>query len=174
LLNSRSVVGAYDAFMVDVAAREPEAVGVEAIAKAAGLAIGRGTSDGTISCVNTLKGIWLIDEGATLSMAIRLIKDAWGFRKAALEGKAIEGLALFLSRFRHDIDRDVLVGKLAKYPQQGAGLLGSAKPLLANRSEKASMARCVAELVVMEYNKGRGSRTKLDPARIERREGAGR
>lgn len=148
-------MNAYDLFINEVNARDKVACGVTAVVESLGLAISRTGSDGHVACVNTLCSVWEIDKGETLRETLRLLIAAAGHDHDALDGKLIAGLSRFLTVFNGEVDRDVLVRKLAKYPAGPAGVLGNAKGL--HRVKKKSLPSCIMETLVDAYNQGRRS-----------------
>lgn len=153
-LNRRAFVDAYDLFANEVTAGEPAAVGVTEICSDLGLKIDRQGRDGHVACVNSLRTLWMKDEGATLRETLELLIAAAGCTRAAMEGKLIEGVGRFLGSFNGQVDRGVLAGKLAKYPGGPGAILGNAKGLR-RLSNNQSLSSCVAEILVTLYNSGR-------------------
>lgn len=152
-LNSRAAVSSFDKFMNEYGAGHEVAVGVHGIVRRHGFKIDRGAADGTIQCVEALKSIYQKDGGHALSKAIETAKQAWGRTSDAVEGKVLQGLGNMFATYNGGVDQPSLINKLAKYPGGPAGIMGSARALKSLRS--ASIAKCVEEVVVETYNKGR-------------------
>jgi len=159
-LNDRASVMPYDKFVNEAKANNPDALGVLAITNRHGLEIAKANADGKLTCVSTLKSLYKVDQGKTLNFVLGLIKEAWGTKSTALEGKLIEGIGAVVARYRESIDRDSLVNKLSKYPGGASGLVGDAKGM--NQYRRTTLSKCVAERVIETYNTGRRS-GKLDP-----------
>lgn len=152
-LNTRAAVGPYDKFMNELGAGHEVAVGVDRIVRRHGFKIDRQASDGHITCVEALKTIYEKDEGRALALTIETAKEAWGRRAGAVEGQVLKGIGSVFATYNGGVDRDALIKKLAKYPGGPSGIVSSARALKSLRS--ASVAKCVEEVVVEAYNKGR-------------------
>lgn len=152
-LNKRAPVSPYYTFRSELGAGHPVAVGAAQVVDKHGLKIAPYNSDGTITCVNTLKTVYARDEGRALDKALSTAIAAWGPTSSAVEGKLIEGLGVVFGYYNGEVDQPALVKKLAKYPGGASGLLGNAKALKQVRAK--SLSRCVAEAVIEAYNKGR-------------------
>lgn len=159
-LNDRSPVSPYDKFDNEVKAGMPAAVGTIAILRQRGLKFARYSDDGCICCPTSLRSIYAVDNGKTLSLAIDTVISAWGRTASAMEGKILESVGIVYSTYNGSVDQPALAKKLAKYSGGAPGLLGDAKGLKQYR--KASLTRCAAELIVESYNAGRRA-GKLDP-----------
>lgn len=159
-LNDRSPVSAYDKFENEVHAGIAEAVAIVSATRKHGLKINRSGADGTIICVNALKRVYCECGAAVLDSVLQIALAAWGKSSLAVDGKFISGLALVLSRYEDVIDTPVLIRKLAKYNGGPDCLIGAGLGLRALR--KASVPRCIAEVIVAAYNSGRQTH-KLDP-----------
>lgn len=159
-LNARSAMSGFDEYVNELQRGDPVAVGVAQTVARHGFSVSRNGADGTITCVNTLKGIYQKDSGAALSKTLATVAAAWGHTANAVEGKLIEGVGAVYATYNGKVDNAALVKKLAKYPGGAPGLLGNARALRAIRT--ASVGRCVGELVVEIYNSGRRT-DRLDP-----------
>lgn len=154
-LNTRKGQTALERFRAAVRAGYPEETQIAKIVKRHELAIKPGTADRCIACVGTLVEIYGHDQGQTLDLTLCILRDAWGFISASLEGVIVNGLARVLIEHARKIDMPVLVQKLAKYPGGAAGLHGAAKGRLHYR--RTSVSRCVIEIIIETYNSGRRS-----------------
>ena len=159
-LNHRKPVSPLDKFKNELTAGLPVANNIVEILKTRGVKVGTGTYEGTVTCVASLKAVYLLDEGRSLGLAMDTIIPAWGKGAAALEGKLIEGFGKIYSIYNGTIDRPSFVKKLAKYPGGPSGLLGDARGL--KEHTKASVGHCVAVTLVSRYNSGRAA-GRLDP-----------
>ncbi len=158
-LNDRTIVGPYDKFQNEAKAMDPDALGILRITNRQALAISRGGGDSRLSCIASLKKLYAKDSGKTLDSTLHIIKNAWGTKAAALEGRLIEGVGMVLHRHAQ-LEWDTLIKKLAKYPGGPSGLIGDARGMVEYR--RVSLTKCVAERVIETYNMGRRS-GKLDP-----------
>lgn len=158
-LNNKATVAPFDKFVNEVDAGDPVAVGAANVTKRHGLKIDRQATDGNVAAVTAIKKIWALDDGATLSETYETLIEAQGRTASAMEGKVIEGVAMVLSRFNGELDRATLIKKIAKYPGGAAGMLGDAKGL--QKIRRASLPKCVAEVLVETYNRGRREANRL-------------
>lgn len=159
-LNDRAAVMPYDKFVNEAKANEPDALGVLSITRRHGLEIAKANADGKLTCVTALKKVYKVDQGKSLNYTLGLIKEAWGTKSTALEGKLIEGIGLVVGRYSNSIEREVLLKKLSKYPGGASGLVGDARGMTEYR--RTTLVKCIAERVIETYNMGRRS-GKLDP-----------
>lgn len=159
-LNDRAAVSTYGKFVNEVAAGMPVAVGVLNAIKAKGLKANNKSADGSVCCIRALESIYRLDEGKSLDLALDAILHAWGSTAAALEGPIVLGVGTVFATYNGKIDEAAMVKKLAKYKGGPSGLIGSARGLKDYR--KASVARCLTELVIETYNTGR-TNGRLDP-----------
>lgn len=159
-LNTKVAVAPFDKYLAELEARHVVAVGVDGIVRSHGLRVSRDSRDGTVTAVSALKQTYLRDGGAALDKALATATAAWGHTAAAVEGKIIEGVGLVFAHYNGEVDQPALVKKLAKFPGQAHGVLARAKQLHEIRS--GTLGKCVAEVVVETYNKGRRG-TTLSP-----------
>lgn len=158
-LNARSTVSAFDTFHNEVVAGDDTAVGIIKVAKRYGVKVDRQSGDGHISCVSTLKNVYELDQGSTLSESLEILSVAYGKTAAAYEGKLLEGLSIIVHRNNGNVDKAALIKKLSKYPGGASGILGDAKGL--KKIRRSSVGRCVAETIVEAYNSGRREINRL-------------
>lgn len=159
-LNRGATISPFESFMKEYYAGYADACGAYAIAKRHNLKIGKGAADGVLLCVTALKKLFRADQGKTLDATLGTILAAWGSKSAALEGRLIEGVGIVFARYGEQVDKPALVKKLAKFPGGPSGLIGSARGLM--QHQKATIPRCVADLVIGAHNKGK-SAGKLGP-----------
>lgn len=159
MLNDRSPVTPFDKFVNEVRAGAPDALGVESIAKKHGVKVARQSGDGKVTCVIALKQIFRIDDGETLDRTFGIDIAAWGTTASALEGRVLAGLATVVGKYNGALDHAALTKKLATYHGGAPALIGHARGLMEHR--KTTLSRCVAEIIIGTYNKGRRS-GKLD------------
>ncbi len=159
-LNDRSPVSPFATFSNELTANHPDAVGVQRIAADFLLKISAAGDDGKLCCVSSAKKLYQIDGGVTFRKSLRTLVAAYGRTAAAVEGKLIEGVGLVYKTYNGSIDEGALVKKLAKHPGGASGLIGDGKGV--REFKKASLSRCIAEVIVSVYNSGRRA-GKLDP-----------
>jgi hypothetical protein len=154
-LNTRKGQTAFERFAAGVRAKFADEVSVANVCRNRGLKIKPGTADGCVACVGTLLDIQRHDSGRTLHSTLDVIKDAWGYVSASLEGVIVSGLARVLIQHAKSIEIAVLVQKLAKYPGGAGALHGDAKGRLTYT--RISVSRCVSVIIIETYNSGRRS-----------------
>lgn len=160
----KTEVRTFDKFRVRITAGDPIACDINRIVQAAGLTIA-GASTGTkhVSAVKAMERVYLgcriagaKNGPAVLAQTLKTILDAWGPETSNFDGDAIEGIGMVLTRYGSKIDPDGLVATLAKIGGGAAGLIGKARGLKDIRG--GTVARCIANLVVDRYNRGRSTR----------------
>lgn len=158
-LNDTRRPTAYDDFRHGVREGDPECVGITEIVESVGLHIEDQHRDGAIACVTALRNVYRSSNGRPNDSALRDALEtaiaAWGRRADAVEGHIIHGLGLVFREHGDEIDRAVLIKKLAKFPGGPAGLLGRARSLREIRT--GTIARLVAAIAVESYNRGKRS-----------------
>jgi hypothetical protein len=159
-LNDRSPVSPYDKFLNEVRAEFPAAVSIYNLLGSRGLRFARNSADGQVCCPAALKKVYGMDSGKALGLALDTILAAWGKTAAAMEGAILEGIGLVYGAYHDRVERPALVNRLAKYSGGPGKLIGDAKGL--KNFRKAPLPRCVAEVVIGQYNVGRRV-GRLDP-----------
>jgi hypothetical protein len=151
-LNGGRQVTALAKFLARRTAQDPDAVGIDAIVRAAGWHIASGTNTKSITAVSALEKAYNATEkqpGKALAKALRVVTEAWGYAPEAVNGDILLGVSLLLAQ--HDrIDIASLIHKLADYTGGPRGLHGTAKglrPFLGGTT-----ANCVAATLVKAYN----------------------
>lgn len=153
-LNDSRLVSAFDKFNVGLVAGDELCVGIEATLKRHGLRVGRAKADGVAVCIDKIMAIG----GRSLDLldaVCRVIVETWGTRPVALEGLIFTALHQVLARYDGELDRAVLVQKLAKYRGGPSALIGNAKGLSDYRP--ITVASAAATIMVDTYNKSRRS-----------------
>lgn len=158
LLNNTRATSIYDDYKVGLVAQDREWVPIDDAVRRAGLEISDQAADGKIMCVSSLRQVYRSanngrpgDELVEDTLATALA--AWGATTEAVEGNIVAGLGIVLQTYGNELDRAVLVRKLAKFPGGPSGLLGRAKALRDIRP--STIARLVAAVIVATYNTGR-------------------
>jgi uncharacterized protein (DUF697 family) len=154
-LNSRAAVSPFDKFEKEVTAGFPAAMGVVRLMKPLSLILNRNGKDGSISCVTALKRVYGMDAGESLKRTLDTVLAAWGRTASAVEGVIIEGVGFVYGQYGAAVDSIALAKKLAKYPGGAPAMIGDARGL--KNARKASVAHCLAEIVLQAYNVGRRS-----------------
>lgn len=151
----RASLNPFDKYVNELEAEKPVAVGTEAIVKRNGLSVNRGTGDGYVTCVSTLKKLYEKDDGRALDLTLSTVTSAWGHTASAVEGKLLEGLGNVFATYNGKVDRPAMVKKLGKHPGGAPAIVGSARAL--KDIKKVSVSKCVSEVVIDLYNKGRSA-----------------
>ena len=156
-LNDRTLYQPIERFRNAVQARRFPEINIYTILRHHGWHVANVATEGALQCPEALISAYRLDDGKSLAEALDLLTETWGYARRSGEGHVIMGLALVCKRYGPKaFDRHALGRKLAKYPGGAAGLVGAARGLRSIRNN-TSVAKCVAELVVDEYNKGRTS-----------------
>lgn len=145
-------------FLARVTAGDPDAVGITAIAQAAGWTISDTSGDKTITAVRSLERIFHGDQGRdatmqpgrALQLTLRVVAEAWGYRTEAVNGDVLVGIGAVFNRFGNEVDLPALVKKLAEYSGGPSGLLGKARG--ARDFQGGTVAHCISDAVVRAYN----------------------
>lgn len=148
-------------FLKRVTAGEPAAVAIEGIARQCGYLIDPNPKDGHLRAVVAAERIYRGDKFAAdrcqpkaLELTLRTIHTAWGASLAAVQGDVLLGIGWVILRYNGSIDADALASRLASMPAGPGRLLGNARGLREMKGG-ASVADCVASIVVDAYNKQR-------------------
>ena len=157
-LNDNRQVKSIYKFLARVTAGEPVAVGITAIAQAAGWTIADTSAEKHITAVRSLERIFHGDQGRdatmqpgrALQLTLRVVSEAWGYRSEAVNGDVLLGIGAVFNRFGNVIDLPALVKKLAELPAGPSGLLGKARSV--RDFKGGTVAHGVSEIVVMAYN----------------------
>lgn len=152
--NDVLLVRPFDKFDKGVKAAYEDHVETKRIVEAAGFKISDQAGDGKLACVTSALQSYRIDRGESLERALTIIVGAWGYDRAGVEGKIVEGLATFVSSYNGEVDQNALVTKLRKV--KPGNMIASAKALI-DTGESGSVSRNVARVVRGVYNKGRRS-----------------
>jgi hypothetical protein len=157
-LNDTRRITAYDDFKAGLVAGDPECKSIVRIAREAGFKVKDTSHDGYICCVSALRYVYRQEGGAEiLARTLEDARAAWGTTAAGVEKDLVRGLALLHQTYGDEIDRPALIKKLAKAAGGPSTIIGSARGL--KQTLHASIARCVAMVIVGLYNKGRRSGT---------------
>jgi hypothetical protein len=146
----------YDHFQQLLLQGDSIALEVQSECQKRGLKITRGHADSSVCAIKSLlraRGM------GTLPDALDLLIAAYGAGTDGLEGKVIEGAALLFQTHKQ-IDRKALREHLAKETGGGARIIGDGRSFASLNG--GSVARGVANAMIMIYNKGRRS-LKLKP-----------
>lgn len=160
-LNNASRPGPFDDFTKGVVAGDEECVAINDIVTKAGLEVSDQASEGTVRAVVSLRSIYRAAGPTGLADTLKVVTQAWGRRIDAFDGAVLLGVGTVVGRYAGDIDLAVLARKLAKRSGGALALLGDARGM--RRFQQSSVARCVAELIVLTYNKGRREDGQLPP-----------
>lgn len=156
LLNNNKAVGTFALYYNALQAGHADARGAHQAALANGLRISEACGDGNVTCVNTLRRLWLIDCGPVLDAVLKTVISAWGQTAPAVEGKILSGIGFLYKRYSAEkLDRKILATKLAKYAGGPAALIGAARGLA--MMKRISTAAAMTEVLIDLYDTGRRS-----------------
>ena len=147
-------VNAFDKFRVSVSAGRTDEVHIHNIVLGAGLCVSRDKIPGAISCVGTLKRVYLRADAHTLARALRIARDAFG--DAGFEARVIDGLGHLTQRYNGVLDEDIAVKRLGETRGGVNGLLNKAEVL--HKQTGNAKAHCVAAAAVDIINAKRGGK----------------
>lgn len=162
-LNRSRKTSAWDDFRTGLLQGDPKCEGIWSIAQRNGLVVDLRTGEGFISCISAMSKLY--NSGAnghgpsSLGFALNVAVQSWGAHSDSVDGHIVSGLGLLYLRYGEEVQRDVLVRKLAKAKGGAHGLLGAAKGLREHRP--ISVGRAVATVALDIYNQGR--RDRLPP-----------
>lgn len=157
--NKRRSQSVFDDFRISITAEREMEIDIDRIVRANDLVISKSRNTaGAVSAVGTLRKVYDQAGAATLSRALRIIRDSFG--DAGMEAPIIHGLGLVCQRYNGTLDDEALVTRLNNMHGGAGGLLGKAEKIrLASGNRKP---QCVAAAVVDVVNAGRGGK-KLAP-----------
>jgi hypothetical protein len=155
LLNNTRRALPYDDFTKGVLAGDEDCVAINEIVEAAGLSVADQKRDGTVCAVTALRRIYALGGGVVLATTLDVATTAWGRTADAADGQILTGIGTVIARYGDAIETSVLVRKLAKRPGGVPALIGDARGL--SKLEGGAVARGVARLIVLSYNRGKRS-----------------
>lgn len=144
---------ALDKFLNLVTAKDRAATNIVALLATFELKIpDRGhKTDGYVVAVGALQSLYDRDDGRLLKSVLTTIHSAWGKNADGYDGTVLHGVALFLTRYRDQIDLDAFVRKLAKNMTPET-LIGDARATA--RLDRISMRNACCVRLAREYNVG--------------------
>lgn len=160
-LNETRNVSAWESFDKGLTAGFPDCLAVQRVAERFHISASDQCGDRKLACVAAARAIVGANgEGADLlAWAISVAIDAWGATGSALDGKIIQGLAIFGKKYMRAVDRDSLVKKLSVYAGGPTRLLGAARGESELRG--GTVAKNVARVCIARYNTGRRANGQL-------------
>lgn len=166
-LNNFVRVQPFDNFMVRITARDPDAVAIDEIVRAAGLIWAlSSTRENSINCVTSLEKLYLGEafnlkarQPAVLKDTLALLGEAWGMGHDAFRGDVVSGLGAFLLRYGRAVDKEHLRRKLSATAGGPLGILGKARTL--RTIEGGTLAISFSKSLIHLYNRGLRSDKKL-------------
>lgn len=145
-------VNVFDKFRVAVAAGRPDEVHIQKIVEGAQLCISRDKIPDSLSCVGTLRRVYLRSDGHTLARTLRIIRDAYG--EAGFSSLVVDGIGHLCQRYNGVLDEDRATARLGNSRGGVNGLLNKAEVL--HKQTGNAKAHCVAAASVDIINAGRG------------------
>ena len=150
-LNYKRSVGAAHLFRVACTEGVPQALATRDVLNKYGITIG---GPGGFNAIAAARRIVEAPGGLrAFEWALDIVNQVWGASGKHLDGRIIEGLALWYGRDFDDIDIDSLRQKLAVRKGGLHGVIGDAKTVQSLR--KGKLVTAVVEVLLAEYNKGR-------------------
>ncbi len=169
-VNNFKGLQAYNLFMSAWMQGKQDQCTIMDIVENEGLTIAPGGQRGAIQAVKALEKIHrphpkAEPDAAALHRTLHTIVQAWGDDSHALHGMMIKGIGQVYLRDKDRISDEEMVSKLARRAGGPQKLLGDARGM--HSLIGGSIATCVAELVVQEYNRGRRAADRmLKPFRV--------
>lgn len=151
-LNDTLAVNTFDKFRVAVQAGREDEVQINNIVTDVNLCVSRDKVPGAIGAVGTLKRVYKRSDGAVLSRALRIIRDAYG--DPGFSAEVIDGIGHLCHRYNGTLDENVAINRLGNAHGGVNGLLGKAHVL--HKQTGNQRGQCVAAAAVEIINKGRG------------------
>lgn len=151
-LNNSRAVTPFDRYKIGLVANDPTCVGVRDTFAKYSLRIGHHDGDGIVRCVGSAMALYDRDP-EVLDQVCAVLTGTWGTRSAAFEQTIFAAMGQVLARFNGELDRGVLVKKLAGYKGGPAGLAGDARGWADYRP--ITITRAAGEIIVDTYNRGR-------------------
>jgi hypothetical protein len=157
-----------DRYRVSLVAGDFETTEIDKIVHAFGWKVTQNTGthglDGNLGCVVALRNLYRYStrwgfEPNLLDMALRTIRRSWGNDAAAGQGHIITGIGRVIGEYGDRLNLDSFIERLRVYKGGPLGLSTTARQYASMKRMRLPMA--VAELLVEEYNKGRGDKTRL-------------
>lgn len=152
-------VRAFDKFRALVEAGDPDRCEIAKIVHDTGWALGDNDQDGQIRAVSALERVYGVSRNSDaerhpdrLRTTLEVIHRAWGYDQDGVAGFLLDGLGKVIGRYGDQLDHEMLIRKLSKYPGGPTALVGRSKELRAFIN--TTVPNCVAELIVETYNKG--------------------
>jgi hypothetical protein len=152
-LNDKLNVDAFQKFKISLQANRPLETAIAAQVDAAKLHISKQDVPGAVSCIGTLRKVYLRSDGLTLRRALQLVRDSYG--DPGLKAHVIEGLALLCQRYSGVLDDKHVIKALSATLGGASGLLGRATAM--RQATGNSKSQCVAAAAVDIIN---GKRVK--------------
>ena len=153
-LNDVLAVNVFDKFRIALRALRPVETEINRVVVFQNLNISKQAVPGAISCVGTLRRVYLRDGREALASALRIARDAYG--DAGLAAPVIDGLGLLCHRYNGVLDETAAIKALASAHGGVNGLLNIAEQL----RQKTGNAKqhCVAGAAVEIINRSRAAK----------------
>lgn len=154
-LNKTRKQGPMGSYKVALTAGYPVQTDVDRIARSLDLRIGTSKELEEIGCVTVLLNTYRKHGPGSLSFALRVIRDAYGYD--GFKREFINALALIKDRYGNAVDEEKLVMRLTK-----KGIVELKRQARTYREASGNPAdQCHAHVMVTFYNQGNGQR--IDP-----------
>jgi len=125
-LNYKRNIRPWDTYDKSVKAELPFAVAITKTMERYGLRAARtGGADGAVCAVGALTSVYWMDDGVTLDKVLMMVTSAWGRTQAALEGRLLSGLALFLHHYGPLVEPKSLIPILREFVTGPGGVLAA-------------------------------------------------
>lgn len=156
-LNTRKAASAYQKFKVELTAEMEMALEIDKIATEQGLCVSNQKVPGGVSCIGTLKKVFIRDGAESLWRALGMAYRAWG--DPGLDSKIIEGFGLLCHRYNGVLSSQDATKTLQSLRGGAKGLVQSAELLRMKTGN--SKADCVAAAAIAIINRDLPAKKKL-------------
>lgn len=153
-LNKQKKQGAMSKYKVALTAGQPVETDVDRIVRSLDLRIGTSAQLEEISCVTAILKVYRKHGPGSLSTALRVIRDAYGYE--GFKPAVIEGAALVVDRYGNGLDTEQMVKRLKTATL--VELHRQAKSL--REGSGNALGQCYAHKMVEFYNRGRGAKVQ--------------
>jgi len=150
-----------DKYKVGVNMEDIQAVRIDQIVHSRGWTVDNNVANGHINAVRVLRALDVLSlkieaEPHLIDATLLVLGRAWGNDRHAVQAAMLTGIGRLIAEHGERLDLDTLIEKLKGYKGGPQGLLAQSKLDAGIRGVKHAMA--LADLVTIEYNKGKTRR----------------
>lgn len=144
--NATKMVSAYDKFRALLTAGDLESMEIDRIVRAHDLIVASHHGDGTVSCVDAIRKVYVMGEppGAILGCTLATLQSAWGPASEAYTSAIVRGIGLYFHEHR-DGDPRVLADALARGPGAPINFIAWAKTIAG--TQRLALDKAIAQVI---------------------------